>query len=196
VLLTARGELEAARGLLDEGMVVGGRAAMRSHCLTRLHASLARNRLAAADRDGALNSLEEGLAEAARHGHCASCNALLLPEAVRVQLAFDYFNAAERHALELERVAERFASRAWTAMARFARARVLGARGDGRAAIQAFGDARRVFSEIGHPYEAARVSLAESRLCAAHPELQTEAGDLAAEARATLTALGATDLEA
>src|SRR6185437_2870187 len=32
VLLTARGEIEESRALLDEGLVVGGRAAMRSHC--------------------------------------------------------------------------------------------------------------------------------------------------------------------
>ncbi len=62
VLLTARGELEASRALLDEGIVVGSRAAMRSHCLTRLHASLARNRLAARDRTVAQTSLKEGLA--------------------------------------------------------------------------------------------------------------------------------------
>ena len=70
--------LEEGRRLLDEGLVVGGRAAMRSHCLTRMLASLARNRLAAGDHDGARASLEEGLAEAdvtgtARRATVCSC---------------------------------------------------------------------------------------------------------------------------
>jgi hypothetical protein len=195
VLLTAQGQLEPARAALDEGIVVGGRAAMRSHCLTRLHASLARNRLAAGDRGAALLSLQEGLAEVARHGHCSTCNALLLPEAVRVELAFEHLSAAEQHAAQLERVAERFGSRAWTAMARCARGRVLAARGEQRAALQALEAARRDFAELGHPYEAARVLLVQSRvLAAAEPDSGSRA--LAEQARAALEALGATALEA
>ncbi|MGZ3477834.1 MAG: ATP-binding protein, partial [Polyangiales bacterium] len=130
VLLTARGDLDAGRACIDEGIVVGGRAAMRSHCLTRLHATLARNRLAADDRDGAHVSLREGLAEAARHGHCATCNAHLLPEAVRVELAWGNQREAEVYATKLEDVAQRFGTRAWAAIATQARARVLGSRGD------------------------------------------------------------------
>jgi tetratricopeptide (TPR) repeat protein len=196
VLLTARGQLEPARAALDEGIVVGGRAAMRSHCLTRLHASLARNRLAAGDRAAALLSLQEGLAEVARHGHCSTCNALLLPEAVRVELAFEHLGAAEQHAAQLERVAERFGSRAWTAMARCGRGRVLAARGEHRAALQALQAAGRDFAELGHPYEAARVLLVQSRVLAALAQPEQAAAELAAQAQSALEALGATALEA
>ena len=143
VLLTARGELDEARALLDEAIVVGGRAAMRSHCLTRIHASLTRNRLAAHDRGAARASLEEGVLEAVRHGHCATCSALLFPEAVRVELAWDDLGAAERYAKRLEDVAASFGSRAWTAMADHARGRVHAARGDVDQAFDAFERARR-----------------------------------------------------
>ena len=128
VLLTARGQLEQSRALLDEGILAGERAAMRSHCLTRLHASLTRNRLAAGDHDGAYASLQEGLAEAARHGHCATCNSLLLPEAVRVELARGNLRAAESYAKKLEDVADRFEPRVEGDGATRARARPRGTR--------------------------------------------------------------------
>ncbi len=197
VLLTARGELDAARRLLDEGIVVGGRAAMRSHCLTRIHASLARNRLAARDRDAARASLEEGLAEAARHGNCATCSALLLPEAVRVALAWDDLAEAEGYAKTFDDVAARFASRAWTAMAEQTRGRVLGARGDTEKAFEAFERARVAFEALQCPYEAARCLLAQSGLLTrAKGKDKTRGATLAASAASAFGALGASDLEA
>jgi DNA-binding SARP family transcriptional activator len=197
VILTARGDLEAARTLLDEGLVVGGRAAMRSHCLTRIHASLVRNRLAARDRDAARASLEEGLAEAARHGHCATCSALLLPEAVRVALAWKNLPEAESFAERLDDVAERFASRAWTAMAQQTRGRVLAARGDVDGAFEAFERARAAFDAIGSPYEAARCVMAQSQLFAREKGKQrTRSSALAKAAQGVFAMLGAADVEA
>ena len=196
VLLTARGALEESRAILDEGIVVGVRAAMRSHCLTRIHASLTRNRLAADDRDGAQRCLEDGLAEAARHGHCSTCNALLLPEAVRVELAWDNVRAAEAYATKLEDVATRFESRVWTAMAKLARGRVLGARGKVKDAEAAFDDARRAYEEIGSPYEAARCLLAASKLYAAGSRKDpARATELLNAARNALAAINASDCE-
>ncbi len=191
VLLTARGDLEAARTLLDEGIIVGGRAAMRSHCLTRIHASLARNRLAARDRDAARSSLEEGLAEAARHGHCATCSALLLPEAVRVALAWENLGEAESFAMKLDDVARRFASRAWTAMAEQTRGRVLAARRKVDEAFESFERARLAFDALGCPYEAARCVMAQSRLSAG-----ARAAELAEAAERVFSTLGAAALEA
>jgi len=143
---------------------VGSRAAMRSQCLTRIHASLGRNRLAAEDRNGARVSLEEGLAEAARHGHCATCNALLLPEAVRVELAWDDLGAADRYAMRLSDVARRFGNRTWRAMAEHARGRVHAGRGAADDAFASFERARTGYAELGFTYEAARCLAAQSRL--------------------------------
>ena len=196
VLLTARGEVEPARALLDEGIVVGGRAAMRSHCLTRLHASLARNRLAAGDRQGAQVSLDEGLAEAARHGHCATCNALLLPEAVRVELASDNLKNADAYATRLEDVAARFGNRAWTAMARHARGRVLAARGKVEPAFDAFEAARSIFETVEAPYEAGRCLMAQSRLFESGKGKAEARGAMLAEAAERIfVRLGAANLE-
>jgi DNA-binding SARP family transcriptional activator len=191
VLLTARGDLDAARAMIDEGIVVGGRAAMRSHCLTRLHATLARNRLAADDRDGAYASLREGLAEAARHGHCATCNAHLLPEAVRVELAWGNQREADAYATKLEDVAERFGTRAWSAIATQARARVLSSRGDKAEAFAAFERARVAFEELGSPYEAARCLMAAGRVLGG-----ARGRALMKTAKEAFSALGAADLEA
>jgi tetratricopeptide (TPR) repeat protein len=195
VLLTARGEIEASRKLLDEGLVVGGRAAMRSHCLTRIHASLARNRMAAGDREGARTSLQEGLAEAARHGNCATCSALLLPEAVRVELAWGEVDRADAYARRLDEVARRFGSRAWTAMADHARGRVLAARGQVDPAFDALERARDAFEAVEAPYDAARCVMAQSRLPTT-ARGKARAAALAAEARRVFASLGATDLEA
>jgi DNA-binding SARP family transcriptional activator len=198
ILLTARGQLDEARRLLGEGIVVGERAAMRSHCLTRMYASLARNRLAAGDHPSASESLREGLAEAARHGHCTTCNSLLLPEAVRVELASGNLSGAETYARSLDDVARRFGSRVWIAMAEHARGRVAAARGDLDDARGALDRARRAFDEIGSPYEAARCAMAASRLPGAK-KASAAAADRAAlahAARTTFERLGAVDLEA
>ena len=105
VLLTVMGDTDEAQRVMSGAIGVAERAAMRSHCLTRLHASLTRNRLAAGDLDAAEQSLREGLETARRHGHCVTCNALLLPEAVRVELALGRVDAAAAHADELDRTA-------------------------------------------------------------------------------------------
>ncbi len=197
VLLTARGAFDEARTILDDALVVGSRAAMRSHCLTRIHASLTRNRLAAGDREGARSSLEEGLAEAARHGHCATCNALLLPEAVRVELAWEDVGAAARWADKLGEVAARFESRAWVAMAEHARGRVQAARGEAERAVEALERARAAYLEVGFPYEAARCVLAQSRaLAAGSGKARARSKALESDARHAFDALGALGCEA
>jgi tetratricopeptide (TPR) repeat protein len=197
VLLTARGAIDEARALLDEGIVVGSRAAMRSHCLTRIHATLTRNRLAANDRNGARTSLDEGLAEAARHGHCATCNALLLPEAVRVELAWHDLAAATHYADKLEEVAARFGSRAWTAMSEHARGRVLGADRNVDDAVLALERAAKAYAEIGFPYEGARCVLLQAALLDAQKSKasRTRAAALAEEAKRTFATLGAAGVE-
>src|SRR3970040_821714 len=52
-LLTARGQLDEAMILFEEGVIAAERAIMRAHCLTRLYASMTRNRLMADEVDAA-----------------------------------------------------------------------------------------------------------------------------------------------
>lgn len=188
VLLTARGRLAEARDALDEGIAVGVRAAMRSHCLTRLYASVARNRLAAGELQAAEHALEAGLMEVARHGNCTTCSALLLPEAVRVCVAAQRLGEAEAHAARLQSVAAGFGSRLWLAMGAHARARVLAARGPRVAALETLEQARRGFEAAGDAYDAARCELLAARL-ADRPDA------LVARARARLRELGAAAVE-
>jgi DNA-binding SARP family transcriptional activator len=188
VVLTARGRLDEARAALDEGIAVGARAAMRSHCLTRLYASLARNRLAAGDLPGAEAGIEAGLVEVARHGHCMTCSSLLLPEAVRVCVAAERLGEAEQHAARLQAVAAGFGSRLWLAMAEHARARVLAARGLRPAALAALESARQGFESAGDAYDGARCELLAAEL-AARPDAPI------ARARERLRALGAAGVE-
>lgn len=159
VLLTAKGDTERALVLLNDGLAVAERAAMRSHCLTRLYASLLRNRLAAADEAGVKVSLADGLAAAQRHGHCVTCNALLLPEVVRAELSLGLVEDADRHAAELEQTATEFDSKAWTAMAAHARGRVQLAQSALNEAADTLTRAVTTFTAAEQPYEAARCRL-------------------------------------
>jgi len=164
VLVTAMGDTDAGHELLSDGMVVAERAAMRAHCLTRIHASLLRNRLAAEDLEGAQLSLTDGMAAARRHGHCVTCNALLMPELVRAHLALGDVPAAALAADTLEKTAGEFESRAWAAMASHARARVERQRARFAVAHDKFEGAAQTFLEIEQPYDAARCFLGHAGL--------------------------------
>ena len=182
VLLTARGRLDEAVAALDEGLIVAERAIMRSHCLTRLQASLARNRLAADDVGGAVEAIATGDLHAARHGYCVTCNALLLPEAVRVALRLGQVDEADARARALEGAAAEFGSKAWTAMARTARGRVDAASGRVEAGARALAEARAAWEAVDASYEAARCASEEASLTADEP--------LGMQARSTFARLG------
>lgn len=156
VLLTATGELDRAMAVFDEGLFSAERATMRSHCLTRLYASMARNRLAADDLRAAGDYMRHGEVTAKRHGHCVTCNALLLPEAVRVRIASGDLAGAQGNAGELEAIARDFGSAAWRAMARQATGRVAAAQSNWDAAAAAFLESAEAYRLVSAPYEAAR----------------------------------------
>lgn len=187
VLLTAKGRIDEALDVLDEGVVVAERSTMRSHALTRLYASIARNRLAAGDVEAADRALEQGHDEARRHGNCVTCTALLLPESVRVHLAMGRHDAARKAADELEALSETYGSRAWLAMSRHARGRCLLASGDLAGAEAALQEAEEAYADYGDVYEAARCRMARAQ-AASDPEV-------AVPARETLTRLGAERVE-
>jgi hypothetical protein len=155
-LLVAGGRLDEADEVLSRGLLRAEHALMRSHCLTRVYAGLAAQRLAAGDLAAAEQYLLDGEDAARRHGHCLTCNALLLPEAVRVRIAGSRLDLAESAAAELWRLAESSGSRIWRAIAGQARACVLAARGQGAAAAPAFAEAERAFLAAGAHGDATR----------------------------------------
>ena len=165
-LLTVRGRLDDALDLIHDGVVVAERASLRRHALARLHAAQARNRLAAGALYAAEDAVREASETAARHGECAACDAAFRPELVRVALARGRVGDADAEATLLEELARRRGGRVIVAVARLARARVLGARGRAEDALAALAAARSAFVAAGHRYEAARCVRLEARLTA------------------------------
>jgi tetratricopeptide (TPR) repeat protein len=156
VVLTARGELDEALEMLEEGALVAERATMRAHCLARLYATMARNRLAAGDLVAAKHVLYLGLNMSERHGNCTTCDALLLPVAVSVRVAQGQLDEAEAFCRELEESAASYGSQTWVAMARKARGELLEAREEYDRALAALAEATERFREAAFDYEAAR----------------------------------------
>ncbi len=184
VLKTAQGELDEAMSLFEEGVIVAERATMRAHCLTRLYASMTRNRLMASDISAAEHYLALGLAMSERHGHCATCHALLYPAAVSVQVARGAFDSAEEFCRQLEHAAQQYKSQAWVAMARQARGELMSAQGEFDRAMDCYEEASRAFKATGNQYEAARclMAMAEIRRKRKAPGDANSARDEAAEA--------------
>jgi tetratricopeptide (TPR) repeat protein len=156
VLQTARGQLEAGLATLEEGVLAAERALMRAHCLTRLYAAMARNRLAAGEVRAASQALDLGLAMSERHGHCTTCDALLLPAAVSVRVEEGDFAAAERFCRQLDEAAEQYGSRLWLAMASQSHGELAAASGRLDAALEYYNEAHTGFASAGNDYEAAR----------------------------------------
>jgi predicted negative regulator of RcsB-dependent stress response len=155
VLQTARGQLDEGLATLEEGVVAAERALMRAHCLTRLYAAIARNRLSAGGVGAADQALELGMAMSARHGNCTICDALLLPAAVSVRVAQDDLAAAETFCRQLDVAAEQYASRMWVAMARQARGELAAAQGAIDAAIVCYDEAYAAYTAANNAYAAA-----------------------------------------
>ncbi|MBI3942361.1 MAG: hypothetical protein HY326_05055 [Chloroflexi bacterium] len=154
VLQTARGELDQGLAILEAGVTAAEHATMRAHCLARLYAAMTRNRLAVGDVIAADHALSLGLAMSERHGHCTSCDALLLPIAVSLRVAQRDFAAAEAFCQQLDEAAAKYASRTWVAMARQSHGELLAAQGDLDTALACYAEAHEVFTQGGNAYEA------------------------------------------
>lgn len=156
VLQTARGQLSEGLATLEEGVLAAERALMRAHCLTRLYAAMARNRLAAGNVPAASQVLDLGLAMSARHGHCTTCDALLLPAAASVKVSEGDFAAAETFCHRLDQAAQQYESRLWLAMAYQSRGELAAALGEFDTALTYYTEAKAGFDSAGNDYEVAR----------------------------------------
>ncbi len=164
VLLTAGDRVDEAKTILEEGLVTAERALLRAHCLTRLYAALARNRLAAGDLAAAEESLQQGQAMSQRHGHCVTCDALLLPAAISVHIARQDWPAAEKYCRQLAEAAVEYGSRTWLAMAAQSWGELAAAQGNLTAALASYTEARVGFSAAGNQAEAEQCRLAIAAL--------------------------------
>ncbi len=163
ILLTARGRVEEGMSVLAEGVIAAERGALRRHGLTRLNASLARNRLVAGAVYAAEDCIRQASETAARHGDCAVCDAHFRPAAIRVALARGRIGDAEAESAQLEAIAVRRGGRVFEAIARAARAQVLAAQGRWHEAHSAAEEARQVFLSVDAVFEAARCLIIESQ---------------------------------
>jgi tetratricopeptide (TPR) repeat protein len=163
-LLTVQGRLEESRSILEEGVLAAERAHMRSHCQTRIYAALARNRLAAADLTAADQSLALGLTASQAHGHCGTCESLLLPVAVSIRVAQGNLTSAETFTGQLDQAASRYGSRIWLALATQAHGKLAAARGEIEAAVACFKEAEATFQAAGNEVEVTQCQEALARL--------------------------------
>jgi predicted negative regulator of RcsB-dependent stress response len=129
---------------------------MRAHCLTRIFAATARNRLAANDLSAADQALNLGLAMSKRHGNCTTCDALLLPIAVSTRVAQGAFARAEDFCRQLDMAADQYGGHTWMAMAQQARGELAAAQDRLKEAISHYTAAYEAFKLAAHRYEAAR----------------------------------------
>jgi ATP/maltotriose-dependent transcriptional regulator MalT len=168
LLQTAAGQLAAGLATLEEGVLAAEHALMRAHCLARLYATMTRNRLAANDLAAADRALDLGLLMSARHGHCATCDALLLPAAVSVREAQGDLAAAETFCRQLAEAASQHTSRTWLAMSSQTQAELAAARGEIETALTRYVEAYEGFRQANYDYEAARCLAAVAQLRLAH----------------------------
>jgi predicted negative regulator of RcsB-dependent stress response len=192
-LLTAKGRREEGLAILQEGLAAGERALLRAHCLTRVNASLVRNRLAAGDLVAADQALTMGLAMSERHGNCATCYALLLPAAISLRLSQGKVAEAMHFSRQLDQAAAKYASRMWVAMARQAHGELAVAQGVLEDALSAYTEALKGFRSAGNEYEAARclTALADIHLTRGERSDVTEAHQMQEEAELIFERLGA-----
>jgi ATP/maltotriose-dependent transcriptional regulator MalT len=164
VLLTARGKYDEAQEILHNGIAVAENAIMRAHCLTRLYAALARNRLESGNIEEATKALALGIEMGERHGNCTTCNALLLPAAVSVRVAEGDLEGAQSFCEQLETSAESYESRTWIGIARQARALILTAQNNYQSAVEQYTLAHDDFRTANYDYEAARCQAAIAQI--------------------------------
>ena len=194
VLQTARGQLAEGMATLEEGVLAAERAVMRAHCLTRLYAAMTRNRLAAGDLKSAEQVLALGLAMSERHGHCTTCDALLLPAAVSVRVAEGDFASAETYCRQMDESADQYASRLWMAMARQSRGELAAAQDCIDTALEYYTDAQTGFASAGNEYEVSRCldAITSLRLARGTPEDITAGEAARLESQRILRRLGVT----
>jgi DNA-binding CsgD family transcriptional regulator/tetratricopeptide (TPR) repeat protein len=116
--------------------------------------------------------------------------AALLPAYVEITVAIGDLEAAEAAGRELAELARRQGSEMLDAMAEHARGALELARGDARAALMASRGAWHAWSELGAPYEAARVRVLIGQSCRLLGDEDTAALELDA-ARSVFAHLGA-----
>lgn len=164
ILQTARGQLAEGLSALEEGVVVAKHAKLRAHLQGRLYASIARNRLLAGNLPAADQALSLGQVLTESHGHCALCEALLLPVAVSVRIVQGDLGAAKEYCRQLDEATTRYGSHTWVALAAQAWGELATAHGDIESAMTYYQEAQAGFREARNEYAAIQCGKALAQL--------------------------------
>lgn len=164
MLLSAQGQLAEGLSALEQGIVAAKHAKLRAHLQGRLYAAIARNRLLAGDVPAADDALSLGEALTESHGHCALCEALLLPVAVSVRIAQGELASAAEYCRQLDKSATRYGSDTWMALAAQARGELAAAQGDVHHAVTHYTAARTYFQKAKNEYAVGQCSDALAKL--------------------------------
>ncbi len=159
VVGTALGQMEEAQEYIQKGIQIAEKAMMKPHCLVRLYAALARNRLEAADYPGLLKAVQAGLEVEAQHGHCITCNVMLYPVATMAFLTSGNMEKAQFYAAKADESATAFGSNYFFGLTYQVQGMVHGFREEWEAATQKLRKAKQEFEKINVIYEAARSDL-------------------------------------
>jgi len=165
--------------------VAAERAPLRRHVLTRLHATLACNRLAAGAIYAAEDATREASALIARHGDCTICHTLFRMALLQVAVARGRLEEASAEAAELEAMAARRGGRGLAAVGRLARAHLLAAVGEPVDSARAYSQAATAFDALGAHLDAALAWMKAARQLRAGGDLSQQAEAEAAERRSS-----------
>ncbi|MBP0448775.1 hypothetical protein J5Y04_04355 [Kitasatospora sp. RG8] len=189
-----RGDSAEAADHLRRGMAAAAVSPLSRHAFGRLCATAALDALERGEPGEAVRAARSAAVYAARHGECPSCTALLHPVAAEAFAALGDADGAAEHAEAAQRVAARFDSSAWRAMAQSAHGSLGSARGDPEGARAHHLAAAGLYGRAGQPFWAAR---AKAQAVAVAVGAGTRAGAeeadrrLRAEAAAVFEMLGA-----
>ncbi len=159
VVETALGRLKEAESHIQEGLVIAERALMKPHCLVRLYATLAKNRMEAVDHKGVLDAVIAGLAVEEQHGLCITCNVMLYPITVMGYALNGDMQTARIYADKAEESAQAYGSHFFLGLAHQAKGMLHGLAEEWKPAFQLLESARQEFEAISQDYEIARTDL-------------------------------------
>src|SRR5262245_47646362 len=176
---TALGEWDQALGDLHRALEIAQGYILQSHSMMRIYATLARNRLEAADFSAGLTYAESGLAIEEERGRCLICGVLLYPATAVAYARTGNLVAGRRFARLASDSATEYGSKFFFGLASQATGMVEGMDANWDEAFAALDRSERAFTAIPHSYEIARTHLFRAYLHMQRHKPQ----DLAAAAR-------------
>lgn len=159
VVKTAVGPWDAALADLHRALEIARGYILQGHSMMRVYATLARNRLEAADFSSALNYVQQGLAIEKEQGKCLICGVLLYPATAMAMAMTGDLEGGRHYAHKALDSATQYGSKFFYGLSCQATAMVEASAASWEEAFAALDQAQTAFSAIPQPYEVARTHL-------------------------------------